>query len=587
MKRLGLTVLAFVTCTALAFAHPRPTLGALPFTDAHGSEGDTISRLISGQRYLRDTFDVVVRNMALSSIFVEREFQLRHLTDPRTMVNISEMLNANYILSGNTVRLGGRNLLLASIVHTESFRLVAGYYVIFDDIADIIYLAPSIARNLARMAKRQRAVMGVPSLAVIPFRHGPEVSMRYVETLAKIQAIEMVNTGKYIVLPRLPIITSALLEQGFQQRGYTDRAGWAELGRAMNAELVLGGSITRFGVASMFMSEILNVETGGLVAAENVQYQTIAEGIGLMGELAILLTSAPGIQRDRHLLEFQIRQGRHIHIPGNTVADQFAWLRNNAESNGNYLIELRGSITLAPQRLALPAGRNNVTVTLRGAYTMHTVRLTNNGSLFSVGYGITLVLDNNITLQGRNENTGPLVEVRNGGSLVMNEGSIIRGNAVSRRITNTAGGVRINNGGAFTMNGGRITGNTGSEGNNGMINMRHVGAWGTVGGVLNGGVFSMYGGTVSGNTGGRGGNGSNNNRTFFREIIVSAGDGGRGGTGGVQNYGTFIHRGGSVIDNIGGAAGRGGVTRNNIRGNNGVQGTGDVLNIVPGGVIIR
>ena len=599
MKKLMIVVVLFLACAFAAFAQPRPTLGALPFTGAYGSEGDTISRLISGQHYLRDTFDVVARNMALSSIFVEREFQLSHLADPQTIARITEMLNADYIISGETVRLGGRNLLIASILHVESFRLVAGYNVIFNDIADIIDLAPSIARNLAAIASRQRSVSGVPSLAVIPFEHGSDVSLRYVETLAKIQAIEMVNTGRYIVLPRLPIITPALLEQGFQQRGYTNRAGWAELGRAMNAELVLGGSITRFGAVSLFMSEILNVETSSVVAAEQVQYRTLSDGIDLMGELVVLMTSVPGAQRDRLLSELQARQGRPIPVPGTNLTEQLAWLHSNAVSGANHIIEISGNVDIRPQPLRLPEGRSNVTITLRGVGAMRTIGLSANGSLFRVGSGITLVLDNNITLQGRHRNTHSLLWV--GGVLVMKEVAIITGNVRNGNLLNTNGfrfrdaeasGVIVESGGTFRMYGGRITGNIGPSGDNG----RHVprggsiftgtphGIDGHVGAVLNRGTFAMYGGTITGNTGGSGGNGGNDNRGRN----ANGSNGGRGAPGGVQNFGIFIWKGGLVTDNTTGRAGLPGNGGNNgTRGRQGNNVNPNVASIRSYGVIIR
>ncbi|MCL2191830.1 MAG: hypothetical protein FWB78_00355 [Treponema sp.] len=635
MKRLVLAVLTFTMYAASAFAQPRPTLGALPFTGTPGNEGDTITRLISGQRYLLDTFDVVARNMALSTIFVEREFQLSHLTDPRTMANISEMLDANYILSGNTVRLGGRNLLIASILHAETFRQIAGYYVIYDSIADLIDLAPSIARNLAVAARGQRAVRRVPSLAVIPFSHGPEVNTRYAETLAQILAIEMVNSGRHIVLPRLPIIKAALLEQGFRMRGHTDSAEWAELGRAMNAELVLGGSIIGLGATNMFMSQILNVETGSLVVAENVRYQALVEGIDLMGELAILMTSAPGAQRDMRLSEFRARQGRPIPVPGATLTEQLSWLRANAVSGANYFIELSNDATLAPQSLTLPAGRRNVTVTIRGIGAMRTVKLSSAGSLITVGYGITLVLDNNVVLRGRMDGgfiqtiDHPLVQVDSGGTMVMNAGSQVRSNS-NASSTIGGGGIRVNNGGTFVMNGGAIWNIFVREDNdsgsgvhvagggtfvmrNGEISRNNDGS-GSVhvarggrftmyggsisnnsnSGVHNEGTFTMHAGNISNNTGRNGMDGSRgndgswgsrgnraNSPTFGSRDGHSGDAGGNagagglgstGGTGGVHNIGTFIMHGGVVSENTGGRGGQG--------GQGGAGGMGEMVEVV-------
>jgi len=72
---------------------------------------------------------------------------------------------------------------------------------------------------------------------------------------------------------------------------YTDNAGMVSLGRAMNAQLVLGGSVMGLGATNLFIAQILNVEDGRVIEAESRQYQAIADGVVLMAELAILMTN--------------------------------------------------------------------------------------------------------------------------------------------------------------------------------------------------------------------------------------------------------------------------------------------------------
>jgi len=495
MKKTMFVAVLIAGCAAIAFSQARPTLGVLPFTGGAGQDGDVIASLFLNQRELRDVFNVVPRTMALSAIFTERQFQLSDLTDPDTIASLNRMLNADYVLSGNITRLGDRNLLIASIVNVETFQQVAGYHVTYRNIEEIIGLLPSMASGMASTAQRRGAVRP-PSLAVIPFAHRAGVSAQDAETLAQILAIEILNTGRYAVLSRLSIIQAALREQGFQMLGYTDDAGMASLGRAMNADMVLGGSITGLGAVNLFMAQILNVEDGRVIEGDSVQYQAIPDGIELMGELAILLAYPPGPQRNRRLTELRVGQGHSItvpgatltelrvgqehslSVPGATLAEQLAWLRANAVSDSNYVIELSGNVAIAPQTLTLPSGRNNVTITLRGIGVMRTVSLSANGNLFRVYSGVTLVLEN-ITLAGRNNNAR-LVVIASGGTMIMNAGS--------RVIGNLGGGVSVWSGGMFIMNDGEISGNRG--------NLHGAGVF-----VNNGGAFDMRGGRILNNRG--------------------------------------------------------------------------------------
>ena len=165
-----------------------------------------------------------------------------------------------------------------------------------------------------------------------------------------------------------------------------------------------------------------------------------------------------------------------VRVPGGTLADQLAWLRTNAESGGRYIVELNDNETIAPEQTGwnpiptLPTGRTNLTITLRGIGAMRTINLSASGNLFTVGSGVTLVLDNNVTLMGRGPDAVPptvsnnnhLVRVDSGGTLVMNDGARITRNTNTETWTtaNFGGGVRVNSGGTFEMRGGEISGNS-------------------------------------------------------------------------------------------------------------------------------
>jgi len=68
-----------------------------------------------------------------------------------------------------------------------------------------------------------------------------------------------------------------------------------------------------------------------------------------------------------------------------------------------------------------------VGITLLGYGGVRTITLNTNGNLFTVNDGVTLTLDENITLIGRSANTGSLVRNYNG-KLIVNAGTKITGN---------------------------------------------------------------------------------------------------------------------------------------------------------------
>jgi uncharacterized repeat protein (TIGR02543 family) len=171
-----------------------------------------------------------------------------------------------------------------------------------------------------------------------------------------------------------------------------------------------------------------------------------------------------------------------IVVSGETLAAQLQWLYTNAESNSRYLLEVTAVYEeLAPQTISYP-GRSNITVQLKGTGNEKIIGLLGTGSLLSIGNGVTLILDDNLTLVGKNNNTASLVTVASGGNLIMNKGAKITGNR-NASTQFSGGGVYV--AGTFTMNGGEITGN--------YSNIHG-------GGVYVAGTFTMNGGEISGNT---------------------------------------------------------------------------------------
>jgi len=139
-------------------------------------------------------------------------------------------------------------------------------------------------------------------------------------------------------------------------------------------------------------------------------------------------------------------------IPGDSLMEKFNWLSENAVNGGSYIIEAEYNETLSGlERL----GYNNmdVTITLKGGKTEKTINLSDNyrGSMFIITNMVTLILDNNITLIGHNNNSRALISVDTDSTLIMNAGVKITGNTNSDEYY-SGGGIIIKDGGTFTMN---------------------------------------------------------------------------------------------------------------------------------------
>jgi hypothetical protein len=128
---------------------------------------------------------------------------------------------------------------------------------------------------------------------------------------------------------------------------------------------------------------------------------------------------------------------------------------NNDTTNGHYAVTLSDSFATPPVVFRDGATK---TIVIRGDGRVRTISNIGGGSLFTVPKGITLILDNNVTLDG-NTTEYRIVSVQ-GGTLGMKDGSTARGSKDSG--VYAGGGVFTMSGGAFIKSGGGTIDNTNS-----------------------------------------------------------------------------------------------------------------------------
>jgi len=397
----------------------------------------------------------------------------------------------------------------------------------------------------------------------------------------------LVDSGKLTVVDRNEI-DLIRKEFDFQYSGDVGDDSMQTLGKMLGAQSIISGSLTDMGGFYRIVIRVLNVQN----ASVEVQYRTniVIDNIvtalltgGKSGGTSTASSGSGGGKIDQSTQTMPQTNNPVITtppiegtiVPGSSLADKLAWLQRSADSHNTYVIVVNANETIAPHVFEY-RGAINVTVILRGDSLNRIIRLRSHGMMFRVNPNVTLVLDNDIIIQGHSGNSAAMIDVY-GGTFKMN-GSNITSNAKC--------GVFVADGGTFIMDGGTISGNSSHEHGGGVI-------------VESGGIFIMHNGTISGNTADCGGGVYINRGIFTMNGGTISGNIAKGNGGGIDinggNGGTFNMTGGTITGNIargvggGLVLGRGTFTKTGgaITGYNSDSNNGNVVKDIAGNVLAR
>ena len=317
--------------TALAFAQDenrtRPRLGILPFSG--NADGGIAATLLSSRPEILEAFTVVpIPGDAAGTLITERLFRMGSFVDSDIVAGIGNMIGADYVIAGHLRRMGNSNIVIATLIEVGTLRLVAGYHRRYRTVWELRGHIPSMAKALVVPMSGPPPGGRVPSLAVapltipaiIPESPSPRNARNDdLDTLATILAIEIANSGEYAVLPRGSVMLAAfrewetrvtderlvavdrlldfligILEFPDEPPGnFEELAAVTEVGRAAGADFVLSLETRALAATNMFVTRILDTETGDPVAGIQREYRGLADGVNLMAEIAMQLDDDP------------------------------------------------------------------------------------------------------------------------------------------------------------------------------------------------------------------------------------------------------------------------------------------------------
>jgi len=303
-KKLLLALVAMICVLFPVFPQTVNRLAILPFTGAveRTATGNNIASKLEADHTLGNAIEIVPRGPALNNyLALYNNLQSSDFFNKEKLPDLGQIAGANLILSGEFCMLGGDlKIILSYIVNLDSLQQISGDYRQYNTTNDIERFLPEIAEYLVGTYKNNHP--GLPRLAIMPFSFSGDFGdlSNDAEVLAHILATEIINSGKYAVLPRNPSIDEKVNEElKLQRDDEFDENTKIAYGNAAGADYLLSVCVSSIGSKKSFIAQINNIKDGGKrISSGEINFEKVSDGFYLMAQLSEQLT---GVQSKRSI----------------------------------------------------------------------------------------------------------------------------------------------------------------------------------------------------------------------------------------------------------------------------------------------
>ncbi len=235
-------------------------IAVLPFTGLPTPEANLLAGMLGTELRRNGGYEIAPRTPAIEAAFQEQSVQRSGLTDTATMSELGKGANAGYVVSAHVQNVGSKKLIAATIIDVETFQQITGEYYEYSNERQVVNYMPKLAKKLLSGMKAKRN-FNLPTLAIFPLSAETEAVESERDIIAQILSIELANEKTHGVVVRTSSLDSVMKELDLQRTGFTDDATVAKIGRAINADYVLYGQITKYGTTGYMSLVVVDVET--------------------------------------------------------------------------------------------------------------------------------------------------------------------------------------------------------------------------------------------------------------------------------------------------------------------------------------
>jgi len=273
-KKLLLVVIALLSVNFICQAQ-QLTVAVSRFEARNGQTKDDaegITELFIAELVANGNVRVVDRN-SFDKIMAEMQFQDTDWADRNKVAQLGKAMNANSIIRGKLMSLSDHTVISASILDINTAQILSSSTVQMANLEDVFTeikgLVKTMANNLPRSS--QPVSTQILTMAVSPFDIRGGLSADELEVVMELFIAQFVTGGAKVVDRNS--FDKIIAEMKFQDSDWADSNKVAQLGRALNANSIIRGTVTSLAGQISVTSTILDINTAQILSSATMRVQ--------------------------------------------------------------------------------------------------------------------------------------------------------------------------------------------------------------------------------------------------------------------------------------------------------------------------
>jgi len=238
-------------------------------------DADGVTDLFMSELVTNGAVRVVDRN-SFDRILQEMKFQASDWADKNKVAQLGKALNADSIIRGMVMTLGNKTVISSTILDINTAQILAASSTSMNAMNEVFTKLPVLVKEMSTNLQQLKTRNANLTVAISPFDIRSGLSADEANAIIEMFIAELAADGTVKVVDRNSF-DKIVQEMRFQVSDWSDDNKVAQLGRALNANSIVRGTMMSFAGQIVITATIMDINTAQQLLSSTLRMETVGE----------------------------------------------------------------------------------------------------------------------------------------------------------------------------------------------------------------------------------------------------------------------------------------------------------------------